>query len=568
MSKKENVTETSEQEKVVTRYERRMQKRKEQEEKEKREKKFGLAIGIVVIAALVCLIASFPIRTYLAVNETFVKVGDQKITKLEFDYNYNIVVNNYINQYGSYLSYFGLDTSKDLASQMYSDTLTWEDYFQQMTVDSIQKNKALMAKSKEAGFTYDTAEDFKEYEDTLKAAAADQGLSVNNYLKSSFGSYATLGRLENVIKEGMVVSAFYEQVTDEKEPTDEDIQTYYDENKASYDSVDYRMEQINAELPTEPTELADPVDETEQGEEGAEGEEEKAYEPSEAEIAAAMAEAKEKADASEKTIAKNGELKENATKSAVNSYIGDWLFDDARKAGDTTVIENTTSNCYYVVAFEKRYLDETPSVNARVIMTQTAAEGEGEDASDEGADAGTADTQTTDAQAILDEWKSGEATEDSFIELCKKYSQDTYTSQEGGLYEGITKNGVDAAISDWLFADDRAAGDTTAITMEGGVNYVMYYLGQGDPQWKMSIRSTLLNEVMNAYLEEITADMEVVDTKGNLNYLKVEAAASSAAAEASESAEGTGENTEASEETAASGEESSESGSESGTAAE
>ena len=560
MSKKENVTETSEQEKVVTRYERRMQKRKEQEEKEKREKKIGLAIGIVVVAALVCLIASFPIRTYLAVNETFVKVGDEKITKLEFDYNYNIVVNNYISQYGSYLSYFGLDTSKDLATQMYSDTLTWEDYFQQMTVDSIQKNKALMVKAKEAGFTYDTAADFKEYEDTLKAAAADQGLSVNNYLKSSFGSYATLGRLENVIKEGMVVSAFYEQVSDEKEPTEEAIQAYYEENKASYDSVDYRMEQINAELPTEPTELADPVDETEQGDE--DSEEEKAYEPSEAEVAAAMAEAKEKADASEKTIAKEGELKENATKSSINSYIGDWLFDDARKAGDTTVIENTTSNCYYVVAFEKRYLDETPSANARVIMTQAAAEGEGDDA---------ADTQVTDAQTILDEWKGGEATEDSFIELCKKYSQDTYTSQDGGLYEGITKNGVEASISDWLFADDRAQGDTTAITLEGGINYVMYYLGQGDPQWKMSIRSTLLSETMNNYLDEITADVQVVDTKGNLNYLKVEAAASSAAAEASESAEsagenteasdsaeGTVENTEASDETAASGEESSE----------
>lgn len=528
MSKKENNTETAEQEKVVTRYERRLQKRKEQEEKEKREKRIGIAAGIVVVAAIVCLIASFPIRTYLAVNETFVKVGGEKITKLEFDYNYNLAVNNYISQYGSYLSYFGLDTSKDLSTQMYSDTLTWEDYFQQMTVDTIKSNKALLAKANEAGFTYDTKEDFKEYEESLKAAAAKQGVNVNNYLKSSFGSYATLGRLEGVIKEGMVVNAFYKQLTDEKQPTDDEIQAYYDENTASYDSVDYRMEQINAELPTEPTELADPVDETQQAEDGAEGEEEKAYEPSEAEVAAAMAEAKAKADESVKTIAKDGELRKNATKSSINSYVSDWLFDDSRKTGDTTVIENTTSNCYYVVAFDKRYLDETPSVNARVIMTQAAADTE------DGAD----DTKQVDAQAILDEWKAGEATEDSFIELCKKYSQDTYTSENGGLYEGITKSGVEESIAEWLFAEDRVQGDTTAITLEGGVNYVMYYLGQGDPQWKLSVRSTLLSDTMDAYLEEIKEPLEVEDPKGNLNYLKVEAAAS-AAAESSENTEGT-----------------------------
>lgn len=511
MSKKENVTETAEQEKVVTRYDRKIQKRKEQEEKEKREKRIGMAVGIVVVAALVCLVASFPIRTYLAVNETFVKVGGEKITRLEFDYNYNLVTNNYINQYGSYLSYFGLDTTKDLSTQMYSDTLTWEDYFQQMTVDTIKRNKALKAQANEAGFNYDTKEDFNEYKETLKEAAAEQGMTLNNYLKSSFGSYATLGRLESFVKEGMVVSAFYEQVSEEKAPTDEEIQAYYDENKASYDSVDYRMKQINAELPTEPTELADPADETEtESEDG----EEQAYKPSEAEVAAAMAAAKEEADAAVKTIAADGELTENATGSSLNSYVSEWLFDDARKAGDTAVIENTASNCYYVVAFEKRYLDETPSADARVIMSQS-----------------------TDGQMILDEWKAGEATEDSFIELVAEYSEDTYTSGNGGLYEGLTKSGLDESISNWMFEEGRSAGDTTAITMEGETPtyYVMYYIGEGDPQWKLSIRSTLLSEKLNEYLDEIASNIQVEDPKGNLNYLKAEAAAS-AASEASETA--------------------------------
>ena len=84
MSKKENVTEQTE-EKVMTKYDRKMQQRKEQKEKEKREKRRNTIIGVVVVAALVCLVASFPIRTYLAVNETYVTVGGEDISKVEFD---------------------------------------------------------------------------------------------------------------------------------------------------------------------------------------------------------------------------------------------------------------------------------------------------------------------------------------------------------------------------------------------------------------------------------------------------------------------------------------------------
>lgn len=527
MSKKEKVTEqpVQKEEKVITKYDRKMQKRKDQEEKERREQRITTIAGIVIVAALVCLVASFPIRTYLAVNETFVTVGGEKISKVEFDYNYNVVKNNYINQYGSYLSYFGLDTTQDFSNQMYSDTLTWEDFFQQMAVESIQKNKALMAEAKAAGFTYDTAEDYKEYEDSMKELAAEQGMSLKNYVKTMFGSYATMGRLADCVKESIVINAYYEQVADEKAPSEEEITSYYEENKDSYDSVDYRMSIVEAVLPTEPTELADTTEQT--GTEGSTGTDgttqETAYEPSEAEVAAAMEEAKEQADAQEASIAADGELQEGQTRNEVPGALREWLFDAARKAGDTTVIEDENNNRYYVAAFENRFRDESPSADVRVIITTT-----------------------TDGQTILDEWKSGEATEESFIELCKKYSEDTSSKEDGGLFEAVVGSGMEEVMSDWLYASERAAGDTTAITTEDGTNYVMYYVGKNEPEWKLSIKSTLLSETMTVYLEEITQNCEVEDKKGNLNYLKVEAeeaaaesAESTAAEESSAAEEGT-----------------------------
>ena len=536
MSKNEKVTENKEQteQKVMTKYDRKVQKRKEEKEKEKKEERISTAIGIVVLVALVCLVASFPIRTYLATHETYVVVNGEAVNKVEFDYQYNLTKNNYITQYGSYLTYFGLDTSKDLSTQMYSDTLTWQDYFEQNAVESLKQNKALMAEAKAAGFTYDTTDEYNTFKETIKTSAASAGISEKEYVRSIYGSYATMGRIEEYVKNDMVMNAYYQKLQEDNAPSDDEIQSYYEENKATYDSVDYRLTTIEADLPTEPTELADPVEETAadttgttDGTTAADSTQDTAYQPSDAEIAKAMDDAKVLADDAEQTVAKDGEAHENEKKSSVNYMISDWLFDDARKAGDTTVITNDNSHCYYVVAFEKRYLDETPSADVRVIIP----------------------TEDKTGEEILEEWKNGAATEDSFAELCKKYTQDTSAVENGGLFEQVTKTGMTEELSNWIFDSSRQAGDTVAITVSD-TTYVLYYIGQDQPEWKINIKNTLVSDTMSQHMQDITADVTVEDPKGKLNYLKVQAEESAAdETAAAETQEITEEQTAATEET-------------------
>lgn len=536
MSKNEKVTENKEQteQKVMTKYDRKVQKRKEEKEKEKKEERISTAIGIVVLVALVCLVASFPIRTYLATHETYVVVNGEAVNKVEFDYQYNLTKNNYITQYGSYLTYFGLDTSKDLSTQMYSDTLTWQDYFEQNAVESLKQNKALMAEAKAAGFTYDTTDEYNTFKETIKTSAAAAGVSDKEYVRSIYGSYATMGRIEEYVKNDMVMNAYYQKLQEDNAPSDDEIQSYYEENKATYDSVDYRLTTIEADLPTEPTELADPVEETAadttgttDGTAATDSTQDTAYQPSDAEIAKAMEDAKVLADDAEKTVAKDGEAHENEKKSSVNYLISDWLFDDARKAGDTTVITNDNSHCYYAVAFEKRYLDETPSADVRVIIP----------------------TEDKTGEEILEEWKSGAATEDSFAELCKKYTQDTSAVENGGLFEQVTKTGMTEELSNWIFDNSRQAGDTVAITVSD-TTYVLYYIGQDQPEWKINIKNTLVSDTMSQHMQDITADVTVEDPKGKLNYLKVQAEESAAdETAAAETQEITEEQTAATEET-------------------
>lgn len=533
MSKNEKVTEVTE-EKKMTKYDLKMQKRKEAKEKEKKEKRIEMIISVVVVIALACLIASFPIRTYRALNQTIATIGGHDISKVEFDYNYNVVKNNYLQQYGSYLSMFGLDPSKDMNQQMYSDVLTWKDYFEQEAVATITRTKALKDQAEAAGFTYNTDEGFAQFKQSVEDEAKEAGGSAKSYLQEVYGRYATFARIEESVRESLWVNEYYRQMLEEKAPSDEALKAEYEANKNEYDSVDYYLTQIKAELPTEPTELADPATETAEAEEAetaeadAEAAVETAYQPSEAEIAKAMEDAKALADAAEKKIETEGELKTGVRYTGIPGLTRDWLYDESRQAGDTTVIEDETGHQYYVMSFVKRYLDETPSADMRII-------------SKEGVD----------GQTILDEWTNGEATEDSFAAIADKYNEGGSFTTEGGFYAGVTSNGTHEAIAEWLFAEGRAAGDTTVVNTEDGFSYVLYYVGQNEPQWKSTASSAVLAEVMEAYMQEITAGYEVEDPNNNLFYLQIEKAKAEKEAEADATEEATAETEVAETETAA-----------------
>lgn len=489
-----------EKEKVVTKYDLKVQRRKEEKEREKRQERISTVIGILVVVALVCIVASFPLRTYMATHETYVIVGGEKVTRVEFEYNYNLASGNYITENAYFLYMFGLDPSSDFSAQMYSDTLTWGDFFAQLAVERIIENKALMAEVRAAGFTYDTTEEYDNFVQEIKESAAEAGVSVKEYVQLLYGTYATLDRVSGYIKDAMVLNAYYDQVSQEKAPSDAEIEAYYQENTINYDQVDYRVLFFDAELPTEPTELADTSTEGASAADGVStGETEStAYQPSEAEIAKAMADAKVLADAAEATVATEGTFTEGIKSAGLNIAVRDWLFDDARKQGDTTVIEDSVNHRYYVLAFEKRYLDTTPSADVRVLITSTE-----------------------NGQELLDAWAAGEATEESFAQMCRDHSEDEESVADGGLYEALIDTGMDASLSDWIYNDSRKAGDTVAITEEDGTSFVFYYIGTNEPEYKMNIRSLLLYNVMEEYLDEISQGIEVEDPENRLAYLHV-----------------------------------------------
>lgn len=105
------------------------------------------------------------------------------------------------------------------------------------------------------------------------------------------------------------------------------------------------------------------------------------------------------------------------------------------------------------------------------------------------------------AQQILDDWKAGEATEESFGELAKEHSADGNAST-GGLYTGVTEGYMVETFNDWIFDETRVTGDTGLVKTQFGY-HVMYFV-KSEANWIATCRTGFMNEAVSAVIKEAT----------------------------------------------------------------
>lgn len=337
-------------EKVLTNYDKKVIKRQQEEAKRKRNAFIAKISCVVAVIAVIIGIASyFVIRQNIAYGE-YISVGDNKISKIEFDFYDNTSANNFISTYSSYLSYLGLDTTKSFDSQSYSADMTWADNFDKSAVSMLQETKALVADAKANNFKYDVTDDYNSYINSIKEAANTKSVSLKKYYKTTFGQYATESNLKTVIEEYLTASAYYKQLSTSNAPTTEQISAYYAENKDTYDSIDYRV--LNVATEAAAKEMVSKItDET-----------------------SFTALCKTYATAAEQSKYATGDpsLVEGGTASSISAVYSSWLYDASRKYGDVTVLEDTTNSAFSVVYFVKRYYDtDTDQTIADTLTNNT-----------------------------------------------------------------------------------------------------------------------------------------------------------------------------------------------------
>lgn len=151
--------------------------------------------------------------------------------------------------------------------------------------------------------------------------------------------------------------------------------------------------------------------------------------------------------------------------------VGEWMFDNSRKAGEIGVVEGELFN-YLVYVEEPAFLGTSRDIIIYVNEYDEAMTDEEK-------------AQTfAYAQDFLKDWKAGEATEQSFEEM----------ALNSGLGEKITARAGDYHYSfdNWIFDSSRKNGDTVALDCDAGC-CVIYYIGNNtdDYDWPVKMRTKL-----------------------------------------------------------------------------
>lgn len=493
------------------------------------------AIGIVVVV-LVAALLIWHNFFYGNQNAVAATVGDKEYSTTEVAYYYNTVANNYISQAQAYQQMgmdMGYDTSLSPAEQTYNaeDGTTYADYFLQQALDQLQQVTILCDAAEQEGYTLsdEGKQSVEDNMDALYTYSVQSGAgSEESYLRMVYGRNMTKSLFKDLLTDAILADEYAQVKSDSFTYTDEDLETYYQDNAATLDSYDYRYCYIYADLPQSTTD-----------------EEGNTVEPTEEETQAAMDAASAEANAmvaevrsgtafntaaqnhvDEDTAASYEDEEYNhqadALGSSLSSTYQEWLTDDSRRSGDVTSIEMEGSG-YCVVQFlgRERKEDSYQTLTYRNIEILAETTHNDEDDTDLPTEEQLSAAQEQ-AQALLDQWTTGEATADAFGALAQENSADETTRDNGGLNEDANRDSLTAALSDWLFADGRQVGDTTIVeatdTSGNTIGYqILYVEGFGEVRWKYQAANALRSDDYNQWYEEVQANYPAELTEDGKN---------------------------------------------------
>ena len=517
----------------------KMTERQIAEQKEaKKVKIYSIAFVVVLVALIVLAVAisvnrSVETRGVHEKNTVAATIGSHELSNAELSYYYIDYVNNYVNTYGSYLSLSGLDTSKTLDQQVYSTETgeTWADFFISQAASTAQSTLSLADAAEAEGFTLSEEQQTQVdlLSSNLDSYAKLYGYSnADAFLKAQYGNGSSKADYLAYYSRNLLASAYQTAHQDALSYTSEQIREADSKDPAKYSSYSYAQYHV----PTSKFLTGGTTDENGTTTYTA-AERDAAVVAAKAAIAPLLKAAdldELNAAIGEMTINEGTEASAtvytNQARSAINTYLADWITDEARQEGDITSIEVPTTvtdengedletvSAYYVVMYTGKNDNETDLINVRHILVGFSGD-QNEDGTytDEAKEAA-----RTSAEEILAEWKSGDATEDSFAELANSKSTDTGSNTNGGLYENVYPGQMVAAFNDWCFDADRKAGDTGIVETSYGY-HVMYFVGAtGETYRDYQIVNDLRTADMNTWLEGLLEDYTV--TMGDTSYMR------------------------------------------------
>ena len=381
-----------------------MTQRQQAEKKEAKKLKIYTATFWVILGLCLCIVLGVvlkaPATTIATRLTTAAIVGEHKLTAVELNYFYIDTINEYCNQYSSWISYL-LDTSKPLNEQVVDEATgeTWADSFTDMALNNAKNTYALYDAAVAAGHKLSADEQaaMDQLYASMDTVSKERGYnSATAYLKAMYGNGSSEKSYKEYYEVTVLASSYYNAYVEalEESYTDEDLREFEKDKFDDYSSFSYAYHYMT-------------VDDFLTG--GTKGEDGK--------ITYSDAE-KKAAEEALKKAAEELAISENNTVELLNEAIQELehAMEDAEKEDDKAETKTgTTDNT------EDTSKDETS-----------------DDKKEEATD------KDEDKEDEKDEHKD-----------CK---HDTCTEQEDHLYTSIN-----SALQEWLSNKDRKAGDIAAL---------------------------------------------------------------------------------------------------------
>ena len=346
-------------------------------------------------------------------NQVVATIGDAKLTNGQLQIYYQMEVIEFLNQYGYYLSYIGMDYTQPLDQQecMLKEGYTWQQYFLECALSSWQQSQVLALEAQENNFQMDSSyqKNLDAVETNMSTAAANNGYeSADAFLQAQCGANTSMADYKSYMEVYFNGYLYFTKLAEAIEvPSDEVLADYFQDNRETLEAQGIKQD---------------------------------------------------------------------------GSYVVDVRHILVLPEGAT--LETIRTGTFSDEAWEA----------ARVS-----------------------------AQAILDSWLAGEATEDSFAALANEHSVDPGSNTKGGLYAGVAVGQMVETFEDWCFDTQRKAGDTGLVKSELGY-HIMFFSARGEETWLTDTRQAYLSQQEVNILEEALEKYEMKVSYGKIALAHVDMA--------------------------------------------
>ena len=212
---------------------------------------FVAVLAVIVVVAVFIGTTRFISNSGIREKNTVaLTVGSHEISNAEMNYFFIDAVNTFAQNYGSYISLFGLDTTLPLDQQVINeeDGTTWADDFMAQATETAKSIYALYDAAVAAGFTLTETEveAIDANLSNIKAYAMIYGYeNTETYLKAMYGAGATEESYRKYMETNQLAQSYYNAYSTGLTYDDAALRAKDAEDPTVYNAYSYNYYNVN-----------------------------------------------------------------------------------------------------------------------------------------------------------------------------------------------------------------------------------------------------------------------------------------------------------------------------------